>query len=220
MKNEIKSPTISTLVAELRVVRIGNKQMTKAVFNQLYTSKLHDDDYNIIYPVWGKVYDGFHNSIINFNKLGVVKEWIIFQNGNDLNKFLIPGIKWHPTDITTYVYLSVVRDDNILFKYFLKNVLKKDTPNISDYQTIFNIGDYEVNLSSLYDENRLERYIDNKYGPSKDFQNTVVDFCFTHFRKEWVTMIKNEYHEYHSKITAYNKMVETLQNSPQLFIAV
>lgn len=50
--------------------------MTISVFNQLYTEKCWDDEYNILYPIWGKA-----------NR---EEEYVIFQKGNELRKCTIP----------------------------------------------------------------------------------------------------------------------------------
>ena len=76
MKTIISKPTVETITAEINVVKIGNKQMTISVFNQLYTEKCWDDEYNILYPVWGKILRD--------------SEYIIFQKNNELRKCEIP----------------------------------------------------------------------------------------------------------------------------------
>ncbi len=76
MKTKISKPTVETITAEINVVKIGNKQMTISVFNQLYIEKCWDDEYNILYPVWGKIKRD--------------SEYIIFQKNNELRKCEIP----------------------------------------------------------------------------------------------------------------------------------
>ena len=77
MKTKISKPTVETITAEINVVKIGNKQMTISVFNQLYTEKCWDDEYNILYPVWGKIKRNY--------------EYVIFQKNNELRKCHIPN---------------------------------------------------------------------------------------------------------------------------------
>lgn len=191
MKNKIKSPTISTLVAELRVVRIGNKQMTKAVFNQLYASKPHDDNYNIVYPIWGKV--------------KLEGEWVIFQNGNDLNKFYIPkpheGNPYNETDYLYNMYLST--------KWFIEAY-----KHINNGSSILNIDDEEFDVRDCRDYAGCKRDVPDKI---KDF---IYSFCSQHFSPDTSKDFNKDFFEYSSKFIAYNKMVEALQNAPQLFIAV
>lgn len=79
MGTKILEPTITTVTAELFVVKIGNKQMTISVYNQLYMEDCWDKEYNIMYPVWGK---------INRDN-----EYVIFQKGNELRKCELPS-KW------------------------------------------------------------------------------------------------------------------------------
>jgi hypothetical protein len=79
MKNKIATPQISTLRVDIRIIQIGNKQMTINVFKQLYEKKCWDNKFNIIYPIWGKVY------YKDF-------EYVIFQEGNELRKIRIPSI--------------------------------------------------------------------------------------------------------------------------------
>ena len=93
MSNKIEIPGIATLKVELRVVRIGNKQMTKAVFNQLYEERIYDDKFNIIYPIWGKVFDG--------------NEYIIFQKNNELRRMRIPSIERFMHKHNLYEFMRV-----------------------------------------------------------------------------------------------------------------
>jgi hypothetical protein len=79
MGTKISQPTVETITAELFVVKIGNKQMTISVFNQLYCEDCWDEEWNLVYPIWGKI-----------NRDG---EYVIFQKGNDLRKCEMPK-KW------------------------------------------------------------------------------------------------------------------------------
>lgn len=74
----IAQPIIETITAEISVVKIGNKQMTISVFNQLYEEEAWDKSYNILYPIWGKTNRD--------------KEYVIFQKGTELRKCVIPEI--------------------------------------------------------------------------------------------------------------------------------
>lgn len=74
----LSSPTVTTITAELHVIKIGNKQMTISVFNQLYDEECWDKNYNITNPIWGKV---LRDNI----------EYIIFQKGSELRKTELPG---------------------------------------------------------------------------------------------------------------------------------
>lgn len=80
MENKVTMPLISTLVAEIRIVKIGNKQMTISVFNQLYEEYCFDLEWNILYPIWGKV------------KRDYSIEYVIFQKGSDLRKMELPNL--------------------------------------------------------------------------------------------------------------------------------
>jgi hypothetical protein len=76
MSTKITQPMVETITAELYVVKIGNKQMTVSVYNQLYIEPCHDKDFNIIYDIWGKTNRD--------------EEYVIFQKGNELRKMKIP----------------------------------------------------------------------------------------------------------------------------------
>lgn len=80
MNNTLHQPTITSMTIEVSVIRIGQKQMTLSVFDQLYFGKCYresDKSYEIIYPLWGKV-----------KKKGT--EYAVFQVENELIKMEIP----------------------------------------------------------------------------------------------------------------------------------
>ena len=199
MKNEIKSPTISTLVAELRVVRIGNKQMTKAVFNQLYASNPYDNNYDIIFPIWGKVkgdWNPYEGKFI---------EYIIFQKGEDLNKFKIPNPKDNPKSIKEFLYYDWLNRDWFYKSY--KTLYSRTVLQITEER--------ELHLGKIITD--PDHYSRDETSLLRDF---VYDFAKTHFPNDDWKIFENDFTKYHSAIIAYNKMVKTLQNAPQLFIAV
>jgi hypothetical protein len=77
MSVEIENASINSVQVSINVVKIGQKQMTQAVFNQLYEEKPWDDYYNITQFLWGKV-----------NYKGT--DYIVFQSDNELRKYEIP----------------------------------------------------------------------------------------------------------------------------------
>jgi hypothetical protein len=77
MKNKILTPQISTLIAELKIIKIGNKKMTISVFNQIQEKSCIEGYYEIGYPVWGWVLRDNY-------------KWIIFQIGKELRKMRMP----------------------------------------------------------------------------------------------------------------------------------
>lgn len=78
-------PTIETMMVEVRVIKIGNKQMTLSVFDQLYEERPFDENWSIIYLMWGKVR----------RKEG---DWVIFQKGNELRKWRIQSSSYLVSD--------------------------------------------------------------------------------------------------------------------------
>ena len=119
---------VETITAELYVVKIGNKQMTVSVYNQLYIEPCHDNDHNILYPIWGKT-----------NRDG---EYVIFQKGNELRKFKIPRkekiipllkCKWvfskYEEDlrkiISPFLFINIGMSDDEMENYRLANELRE-----------------------------------------------------------------------------------------------
>lgn len=98
MTTKLNNPTIETITAEISIVRIGNKQMTISVFNQLYEEKCWDEYYNVIYPVWGKT-----------NR---EREYIIFQKDNELRKCELPKkIKMRNYGLFFWDFVSENKDE-------------------------------------------------------------------------------------------------------------
>lgn len=119
MANKISQPTVATITAELNVVKIGNKQMTVSVYNQLYIENCWDKEYNILYPIWGKT-----------NRDG---EFVIFQKGNELRKCRIPT-KWGKLNFDSHLirYIKTNRE------YFAKPIPMND-PNWKQLNSLYEI---------------------------------------------------------------------------------
>jgi len=77
MSVEIENASINSVQVSINVVKIGHKQMTQAVFKQLYIGEPWDNYYNITEFLWGKV-----------NYKGA--DYIVFQSENELRKCRIP----------------------------------------------------------------------------------------------------------------------------------
>lgn len=80
----IESPKVESLTISVNVIRIGNKQMTLSVFNQIFEENPFDENNNIIYNIWGK---------INYGKKDyeTSRIWVIFQKGDGLRKYGLPN---------------------------------------------------------------------------------------------------------------------------------
>jgi len=78
MKANYEQPTITTVSIEVKVLRIGNKQMTLSVFDQLYEESpcdsYEDELYEIAHPIWGKVRRKDENFVI-FEKNGELRKY-------------------------------------------------------------------------------------------------------------------------------------------------
>lgn len=177
MATKLSNPEISTITAELNVIQIGNKQMTIAVFNQLYCEDCWiDEQFRILYPIWGKVKRD--------------DEWVIFQKGNDLRKCRIPKkcatVEW---GAFLGVHLNTNRD------YLNKLIFKGTRPERSNGD-LFRLW-IHINENRFFPEN-LTSYI------PQDFKSQAEE----------------NYREITSLIAAQHKMVDELNNSRQIFIAV
>lgn len=105
MENKIVSPQISTLIAEINIIKIGNKQMTVSVFKQLYEQPFYDDNFNIIYPIWGIVKrEGSY--------------FVVFQVDSQLFKYIHPFGKIENRDSS---YLNRIYESNYNAYRILKN---------------------------------------------------------------------------------------------------
>ncbi len=58
MANEVNDATLKIQPMEISVLKVGNKQMTISVFNQLYEEKPYNQEFEIVAELWGKVNRG------------------------------------------------------------------------------------------------------------------------------------------------------------------
>ena len=204
MATKISSPIISTLMAELNVVKIGNKQMTISVFNQLYSDKCYDDDFNILYPIWGKVKRE--------------EEWVIFQKGNDLKKQRMPYI----IDCQKFenVLINVIKEnkEKILLTDIMQDYINKhENLNIRDSNWQQKMSNKKKFLEENKEINILREILYEKISyPTKE----ELDLVLTIIDKDLLNTIHEECRKIMSKSKKGNEMTKELHNSKQLFIAI
>lgn len=206
MATKISSPIISTLMAELNVVKIGNKQMTISVFNQLYTDKCYDDDFNILYPIWGKVKRE--------------EEWIIFQKGNDLRKQRMPSmIKCSQyKDVCKSV---IVENKNLILS--TETIKKKDeeykklnNDRLSITKQIEAMNNQQKFMETNKNYAMLHRILYASYSPQKE----ELDLALTIIEEKLLNNINDECRNRLAKEKKGYEMMSELHNSKQLFIAI
>ena len=143
MANKISQPTVATITAELNVVKIGNKQMTVSVYNQLYIENCWDKEYNILYPVWGKT-----------NRDG---EFVIFQKGNELRKCKIPS-KWGKLNFNNHL-IHYIKENR---EYFNKPISLND-PKREELNSLYKITIYNISSIDEKDLNNAISILDEKF---------------------------------------------------------
>lgn len=209
MKNKLSTPQISTLMAEIRILKIGNKQMTISVFKQLYESSCYDEKYNILFPIWGKVKREDN-------------EFVIFQKGSELNKMIIPKKqKVYSFEYSFYACFS----DHYHTEYghiinSIDEILNKSNQNDffnGRYKEKYLFKDNEVKwFNSKMPNNQQEVHLYNFKN-----ENDVIELLKLNlFSEAEISKIKNEYRIERSLVEAQHKMIDELNNAQQLFIAV
>ena len=142
MANKISTPIVSTITAELHVVKIGNKQMTISVYNQLYIEDCWDEDYNILYPVWGKI-----------NR---EEEFVIFQKGAELRKCKIPK-QLRKLNFGDHLVVFIQKNIKYFDRPFYNEIIIKESKYSFNERRIDNIkkniSEYDINnkIKSLND---------------------------------------------------------------------
>lgn len=122
-------PRVSTLCVELKVIQIGNKQFTAAVFNQLYKGRCYDDSYNITHLIWGKV---------NYKD----EEWIVFQIDSGLRRQKID---------------TCLNEIITPFEYWIEEWMDNFFPVYGENQAIYKWGDVRRQLySKVYEGGNRE----------------------------------------------------------------
>jgi len=192
MSVEIENASINSVQVLINVVKIGQKQMTQAVFNQLYEEKPWDDFYNITQFLWGKV-----------NYKGT--DYIVFQSENELRKYEIPkkvnvpGFMYYFIDRVRWsmnvpkLFLTSKRDD--LDEEF-KTSCHKVGKDLQHAQTRYGMVNFEVS-----DDLSLK---DFETVMTPDFYENVLEQAKT---KKWWDEKRNS-------------LADELNSQKQLFIAV
>jgi len=200
-ETKLASPQITTLMAEINVVKIGNKQMTISVFNQLYEEKCFDENFNILYPIWGRV-----NREI---------EYVIFQKGSDLRKMPMPKKGPLYSFETSFVGNISVGNYGTHIRINIKDIMMNDADR----------------HKRILEAQREAQRVSNSEAPAFSWYKIVNDYikndglklvndALLLFTEEELKKIKEDYRINRAKQEIYNQMVKELQNSPQLFIAV
>lgn len=194
METIIKEPKISTLTIEVSVIKIGNNKMTLSVFDQLYNEICYDEYFKIKYPIWGKVK----------RKESVD---VVFQKNNELKKMTIPDKNLiYSFDQSMEYSLDVVMGFN---NYRRGYYLTKTREFYNDKKEYIN-----AIKSKCWAENReLALQLSNSQLLNK--------YCFTQsLQKFELDLILDEFNYILDGAKKFNKMIDQLENSIQLFIAV
>lgn len=181
MSIKLSSPKVDTVLSEIDVVKIGGKQMTISVYNQLYQEQCWDKDYNILYDILGKI-----------NRNG---EFVIFQKGNVLRKCKIP--KKEKPLTAKEAFIKLIKDNESVMKYGVEM-----SPDKQIMKKILNLQLFEI----------TNKHIEILMNGIKKSPRIKTDILGSLFEK------KHDEHLF--KVEKQNKMVDELQNTKQLFIAL
>jgi hypothetical protein len=195
METILNQPRISTLMVEIKVIKIGNSKMTLSVFDQLYYDFPYNDDSKIIYPVWGKV----HRSSDNY---------VIFIKNNELRKHIIPS-KRHFQTFEIAVHYSTDGNEGVWHLKTVQKIYKEkkkwwDTMSYEDKVEFFKktgSGNYWSGFPFETTSTNVKKFLDELTEEERD---QVID--------EYNTCVKN--------CKTYNDMIDQLNAANQLFIAV
>jgi len=192
MSVEIENASINSVQVSINVVKIGQKQMTQAVFNQLYEEKPWDSYYNITEFLWGKVK---HKGT----------DYIVFQSENELKKCAIPKKR------ETFSFMVYFRK-NVFLEFddlWLIREINSQRPKSEIYQNSLEKIDKEFK--------KIKRggYMDAKFG--SDF--SLGDFEQV-LEKNLYEKISHKAKSDKWWDEKYNSLVNELHSQKQLFIAV
>jgi hypothetical protein len=190
MTSKITTPTVATITAELNVVKIGNKQMTISVFNQLYQENCWDEEYNILYPIWGKT-----------NRDG---QYVIFQKGTELRKSEIPR-QANPLRFIDH-FLDFLQSKNLEIATTRLN----ENSFIKDCWERYDLNTYKLKIQ------KISTWADRKYLVDEDIVNRVILNMDNELKKEHQELFNKALWLSQKRV----KMIESLHNSQQLFIAI
>lgn len=192
MATNILQPKVETITAELFVVKIGNKQMTVSVYNQLYYEECWDKEWNIVFPVWGKT-----------NRDG---EHLIFQKGNDLRKCRMPK-NWEKLNF-----------DNELINFIKEHKERIKLTMPSQYMLVIReLPEEEKEKASAYD---LLLRITYEYNPINTITKAELEKALSVLDDVFLCEFKEIFQKRNWLYEKHEKMVDELKNSRQLFIAV
>lgn len=165
MQGQFDNKEIQVRQLEISVLRVGNKQMTISVFNQLYEQKPFDSDYNLTNELWGKV-----------NRDG---NYVIFNTEEGIRKFNISSFNHslHANDFSDSIGKALAKKERSFELEHMKSKLYNyfsdldDESHISEllYQLSLDHGDlhpadYHVFSNALYGDFRAEIEIEYNEG--------------------------------------------------------
>jgi hypothetical protein len=225
MENNYK---ITPLTVEISVLKIGKKQCTIAVFKQLKEERIIPEMIDEI-EIWGEVYYSQHWYIIYaYNKEIYktikpyldIKYWYFFQRYTlaDLPKLIIPKEWENHIEYSNFKLLVDWINDNpenskiSMFEIFTSK--RSSFPN--------NFTDYirESQCSEELDNYRLQLY-KLKYINCDYFYDIIDRFLI--MRNDSIVILESKVDQFKLEcecIDKYNVMINSLDNLPQLFIAV
>ena len=197
METTLDQPRISTVMVEIKVIKIGNSKMTLSVFDQLYEDECYDSKTSkILYPVWGKVNRKDHG------------EYVIFLADNELRKMKIPRQARYETfeDCVQYS-VDKLRGSNVDYR-----------PRGYLLQTIKVLYEEKKEAISKEQSKIWHEAVDNRI-PMEHSKSYELAFLKT-LTSDELDAVQDEYNRDFNATKQYNKMIGTLLQSNQLFIAV
>lgn len=191
MGEDLNEPTINIRPMEISVLRVGNKQMTISVFNQLYEEKPFDQNFNIHAELWGKV--NRNDSYLIFKTTAGIRKY-------NIREFDRP-IRANKLSVSIWKALAI-REKS----FELDQIGRK----LRDYYS-----DKESEEDSIY--GYITQLTTDPYFKSDERYIALLEQgLYGDFKIE----VQNEYNLGIEKLNKRNALIEVFEKLPQLFIAV
>ena len=199
----VENAQIKTAAIEIKALTVSGKQVTQSVFKQLQEDCCIDfDSVTLKGLVWGHVNFQVDRSELN----------IVWQLGKELKRGILQKqIKYFSQDDYHYFFNKKLFLNDIFLYIDLFRIQDRLKYGTNDYKD----GLYSDTLSSIKSEMGREWIKEEKLLQLKNHFAERIEKL-----KEAEINISNQINVINNKINKYNKLLESLSDVPQLFIAV